>query len=108
MFDVSFSEILLIAVIALIVIGPERLPKVARMLGLLTGRMQRYVATVKADVEREMQLDELRKLEQEVRKGSDAVQSGVINEARRIDEAFGSAVAAAEQPVESPADKPPP
>ena len=50
MFDVGFSEIVVIAVVALIVIGPERLPKVARTLGHLFGRMQRYVNDVKADI----------------------------------------------------------
>ena len=63
MFDIGFSEILVIAVVALIVIGPERLPKVARTLGHLFGRMQRYVNDVKADISREMELDELRKLQ---------------------------------------------
>jgi sec-independent protein translocase protein TatB len=63
MFDVGFSEILVIAVVALIVIGPERLPKVARTLGHLFGRMQRYVTQVKGDIEREMELEELRKLQ---------------------------------------------
>jgi Tat protein translocase TatB subunit len=63
MFDIGFSEIVVIAVVALIVIGPERLPKVARTLGHLFGRMQRYVNDVKADISREMELDELRKLQ---------------------------------------------
>ena len=63
MFDIGFSEMLVIAVVALIVIGPERLPKVARTLGHLFGRMQRYVNDVKADISREMELDELRKLQ---------------------------------------------
>src|SRR4026207_2283874 len=62
MFDIGFSEIVVIAVVALIVIGPERLPKVARTLGHLFGRMQRYVNDVKADISREMELDELKKL----------------------------------------------
>jgi sec-independent protein translocase protein TatB len=66
MFDISFTEILLIAVVALIVIGPERLPGVARTLGHLFGRMQRYVNDVKADIQREMELDELKKLRQDV------------------------------------------
>ena len=61
MFDIGFSELMVIAVVALIVIGPERLPKVARTLGHLFGRMQRYVSDVKADISREMELDELRK-----------------------------------------------
>jgi sec-independent protein translocase protein TatB len=67
MFDVGFSEIVMIAVVALIVIGPERLPKTARMLGHLFGRLQRYVNEVKADINREMELDELRKLQREVK-----------------------------------------
>ena len=61
MFDIGFSEIVVIAVVALIVIGPERLPKTARTLGHLFGRLQRYVADVKADINREMQLEDLRK-----------------------------------------------
>ncbi|MHB8847491.1 MAG: Sec-independent protein translocase protein TatB [Burkholderiales bacterium] len=59
MFGVGFSELLLIGIVALVVIGPERLPKVARTAGLLLGRLQRYVATVKADISQEMQLEEL-------------------------------------------------
>lgn len=59
MFDVSFSELMLIGVIALIVIGPERLPKVARTVGHLLGRAQRYVSDVKTDIKREMDLEEI-------------------------------------------------
>ena len=66
MFDIGFSEILVIGVVALIVIGPERLPKVARTLGHMFGRLQRYVNEVKADINREMELDELRKLQSQV------------------------------------------
>ncbi len=66
MFDVSFSELIVIAVVALIVIGPEKLPKVARTLGALTGRMQRYVAQVKEEVNREVRFQELQQLQQEI------------------------------------------
>jgi sec-independent protein translocase protein TatB len=59
-FDVGFSELMVIAVVALIVIGPERLPRVARTLGHLFGRLQRYVNDVKADINREIELEELR------------------------------------------------
>ncbi|ARP84866.1 Sec-independent protein translocase protein TatB [Bordetella genomosp. 9] len=72
MFDVSFSELLVIGVIALIVIGPERLPKVARTVGHLLGRAQRYVNDVKSDIRREIELDELRKFKSEM---EDAAQS---------------------------------
>ena len=68
MFDIGFSEIVVIAVVALIVIGPERLPKTARTLGHLFGRLQRYVNDVKADINREMELDELRKLQRRCRR----------------------------------------
>ena len=67
MFDIGFTEIVVIAVVALIVIGPERLPKTARTLGHLFGRLQRYVNDVKADINREMELDELRKLQRRCR-----------------------------------------
>ena len=63
MFDISFSEMLVIAIVALIVIGPQRLPAVARTLGHLFGRMQRYVNDVKADIAREMELEELKKMQ---------------------------------------------
>jgi len=67
MFDVGFSEILVILIVALVVIGPEKLPKVARTLGLLTGRMQRYAANLKADVERELRNEEVLRLEREAK-----------------------------------------
>ena len=67
MFDVSFSELLVIAVVALLVIGPEKLPKVARTVGAFTGRMQRYMAQIKEEVNREMRFEELQKLQQEIK-----------------------------------------
>ncbi len=66
MFDVSFSELMVIAAVALVVIGPEKLPKVARTLGAFTGRIQRYIAQVKDEVNREMRFEELQKLQQEI------------------------------------------
>ena len=66
MFDVSFAELVVIAVVALIVIGPEKLPKVARTLGALAGRMQRYVAQVKEEVNRDVRFQELQQLQQEI------------------------------------------
>ena len=62
MFDMGFQEIVLIGVIALIVIGPERLPSVARSIGLWVGKMQRFVAGVKSDIASELQTDELRSM----------------------------------------------
>ncbi|HEX6828236.1 MAG TPA: Sec-independent protein translocase protein TatB [Burkholderiales bacterium] len=90
MFDIGFSELLVIAVVALVVIGPERLPKVARTMGHLFGRMQRYVNTVKADISREMELDELRKL-----------QGSVTDAARSLEDSFRSEVRQAEAGLKS-------
>ena len=84
MFDVGFSEIVLIAVVALIVIGPERLPKAARTMGLLFGRLQRYVGDVKADISREMELDELRKLQKEVQGAAQEFRTSVESAAQNV------------------------
>jgi sec-independent protein translocase protein TatB len=75
MLDLGFSEMMVIAVVALVVLGPERLPKVARTVGHLIGRMQRYVNDVKSDITREMELDELRKFRQTVEETASSVQS---------------------------------
>ena len=66
MFDVGFTELMVIALVGLIVIGPERLPKVARTAGHLLGRLQRYVSDVKSDISREMQIEDLKKLQAQV------------------------------------------
>jgi len=66
MFDFGFSEMVIVAIVGLVVLGPERLPKVARQAGQWLGKLQRYVADVKSDINRQMELDELRKLQTEV------------------------------------------
>lgn len=86
MFDIGFSELMVIAVVALVVIGPERLPKVARTLGHLFGRMQRYVNDVKADITREMQLEELRKLQSEMEQTARSIETSVTQEVRSAEE----------------------
>ena len=80
MFDVSFSELFVIAVVALLVIGPEKLPKVARTVGAFMGRMQRYVAQVKEEVSREVRFEELQKLQQEIKQ---SVENGVLKPIER-------------------------
>lgn len=95
MFDVAFSELLVIAVVALLVIGPERLPKVARTLGALTGRMQRYVAQVKEEVNREVRFQELQQLQQEIQAKANESKSGLQREMDQFTESLSP-------PVEDP------
>lgn len=92
MFDIGFSELMVIGIVALLVIGPERLPKVARTLGHLLGRAQRYVNDVKSDINREIQLDELKKLQTQVTESARALEDSVRKE-------YDSARSAVESPV---------
>ena len=115
MFDIAFSEIIVIAVVALIVIGPERLPRVARTLGHMFGRLQRYVNEVKADINREMELDELRRLQGEVQsaarefetsvtRAASEVQSGVRSVESELNQAAGAASDGGTQATSSSTD----
>lgn len=88
MFDIGFSEMIVIAVIALIVLGPEKLPRVARTAGHLLGRMQRYVNDVKADINREIELDELRKLQKEMQNTAQSIEQTVKGEINAVDSGF--------------------
>jgi len=85
MFDIGFSEIVVIGVVALVVIGPERLPKVARTVGVLVGRMQRYVSQVKADINREMEAADLGKMKQEFESAARSFQTEVETKAREVE-----------------------
>jgi sec-independent protein translocase protein TatB len=80
MFDIAFSELLIIGIVALIVIGPEKLPRMARTVGVLAGRLQRYVSDVKADINREIELDELRKMRDSMQQAATDFQSSVQTE----------------------------
>ncbi len=95
MFDIGFSELLVVGVVALVVIGPERLPKVARTAGVLLGRMQRYVQNVKADISREMQLDELKKLQAEMQESARNFEQTIASEVQTIGKDVGEAVESA-------------
>jgi sec-independent protein translocase protein TatB len=86
MFDVNFSEIMVILVVALVVIGPERLPKVARSMGQWAGRVQRYINRVKQDVSTSMELEELRQLERKVKAEADALERSVQQAGNDINE----------------------
>jgi sec-independent protein translocase protein TatB len=84
MFDISFTEIMVIAVVALIVVGPERLPKVARTLGHLLGRVRRYVGDVKNDIQREMEVEELNELHTSVQKAAHSIENSVREEVSEL------------------------
>jgi sec-independent protein translocase protein TatB len=104
MFDIGFSEILVIAVVALVVIGPERLPKVARTLGHLFGRMQRYVNDVKSDIQREVELDELKRLQASVKDTAQEIESSVTKSVAEVESAVSKPLAEAEHTLNAFAD----
>jgi sec-independent protein translocase protein TatB len=81
MFDIGFSELMVVGIVALVVIGPERLPKVARTMGHLFGRMQRYVTQVKSDISREMELAELGKVKSEFESAARSFQGDIESSA---------------------------
>jgi sec-independent protein translocase protein TatB len=87
MIDLGVSKLALIAVVALVVIGPERLPKVARMAGNLLGRAQRYMAEVKSEVNRQVELDELKKMQEAATSAVKDVQSSMSDVGSTINEA---------------------
>ena len=100
MFGVDFSELMVILVVALVVIGPERLPRVARTLGHLLGRAQRYVNGVKADITRDMAIEELRQLQQQVQQQASSAEQAVNQVTQALDQQvqqLGSDVAQAPQ-----------
>jgi sec-independent protein translocase protein TatB len=79
MIDLGLSKLAIIGVVALVVIGPEKLPKVARMAGTLYGRAQRYLQEVKSEVSREIELDELRNLHKQMEESAQAMKDNVEN-----------------------------
>lgn len=105
MFDIGFSELLLIAIVALVVIGPERLPKVARTLGHLFGRFQRYVAEVKSSVEQEIHTEDLRKFQNDFQQGIASVNQTIHKEVGAVTKEVSSVGAAAESAAEEVQDQ---
>jgi|TARA_B110000908_G_scaffold73386_1_gene88505 sec-independent protein translocase protein TatB len=83
-FDISFAELMMIAVVALLVVGPDKLPQVARTVGAFVGRLQRYVAQVKEEVNRDARFEELQNLQQEIKQGADQVESSMMAGASKV------------------------
>ena len=103
MFDVGFSEMLMIGIVALVVIGPERLPRVARTVGLLLGRMRRYVSDIKADIDREMQLEELKRLKAELQDSAREFEQSMTQEIQSVRQTLQSGLAGEEHAPETDA-----
>ena len=106
MIDLGISKLALIGAVALVVIGPEKLPRVARMVGTLLGKAQRYVADVKAEVNRSMELDELKKMKDSMTSAAQEVQSSM----REVGSEFERSVSGGTDPVQTdvPAYEPAP
>jgi len=100
MFDIGFSELLVIAIVALVVIGPERLPKVARTAGHLLGRLQRYVSDVKSDISREMQLEELKKMQTEIQDSARSFESSINTGIQDVEQTLTQTAQSAETAVQ--------
>lgn len=106
MFDVGFSELIVIALVALIVIGPERLPRVARTVGVLLGRAQRYVNDVKIDIQREVNLEELKNIQstfQDAAKSVERSATQVEQELHAAGESLNTSIAGATEKTVEPA-----
>lgn len=88
MFDISFGELMVIGVVALVVLGPEKLPAVARTVGALIGRMQRFVNNVKSDIQREVDLQGLNDLKNDIHDAAQSFRDRVENESREMRSTF--------------------
>ncbi len=91
MIDIAFSKLAIIGVAALVFIGPEKLPRVARMAGSLFGRAQRYINEVKSEVSREIELDELRKMQQDIQEAASSVEQTVAENLSQTENVLQSA-----------------
>ncbi len=103
MFDFSFGELAIIGAVALIVLGPERLPRVARTVGEWAGKAQRYVAQVKSDINREVELADLKKLQEEARDVARSIESSVKQNVSSLQEGFDSTVKSLNTGFDDPA-----
>ncbi|MDC8445364.1 MAG: Sec-independent protein translocase protein TatB [Nitrosomonas sp.] len=90
MFDISFFEIMIISIVALIVIGPERLPQVARTLGHLMGRCRQFVYSIKTDIHNELRMEELKNMHNSMQETVQSIESAVREEINEIKSATQS------------------
>jgi len=102
MFDIGFSEILAIMVVALVVIGPERLPKVARSMGQWWGRIQRYLNKIKQDVSSSIELEELRDTRRQVQAEAEEMERSLHNAGSEINHSLAMLEKELENPGQNP------
>ena len=102
MIDLGLSKMALIGAVALIVIGPEKLPRVARTVGTLLGKAQRYVSDVKAEVNRSMELDELKKMKETVESAARDVETSVSTAASDFEKQWDDATSTASSALSEP------
>jgi sec-independent protein translocase protein TatB len=95
MIDLGISKLVMIGAVALIVIGPEKLPRVARTVGTLIGKAQRYVSDVKAEVSRSMELDELKKMKETVESAAKDVGASMQASANELEKTWTESTSAA-------------
>jgi sec-independent protein translocase protein TatB len=101
MFDIGFSELLVIGIVALVVIGPERLPKVARTLGVLFGRLQRYVTQVKSDIGREIDLADLKSARTEFESAARSFKTDIESHGAQVEREIREAQATIERDLDA-------
>ena len=106
MFDISFGELMVIGVVALVVIGPEKLPKVARTVGALVGRAQRYVSDVKADIHREVNLSELKQVQSDLTSAAEHFQQSMQKEITEAQQSVAQVATEAQHAVAAPPPSP--
>jgi len=106
MLDLGISKLALIGVVALVVVGPERLPKVARLAGTLFGRAQRYINDVKSEVSREIELEELRKMRQDMQEAAGNVEQSIARNMSEIESDLHSSLS--DTLLDTPASAPTP
>ena len=104
MIDIGISKIALIGAVALIVIGPEKLPRLARTIGTLLGKAQRYVADVKQEVSRSMELDELKKMKEDVEGAARDVENSIHTSATDFEKSWSEATGTSPDSGASSAD----
>ena len=105
MFDMGFTEMMLIGIVALIVIGPERLPGVARTAGKYFGRLKRFMTSVKADVEQELRADELRQILADQQRELDTLKDSINEAGRDIEKEASAASESLQERLDEPEDE---